>query len=67
MKLETLMANILINADKVGTQNANGIIDSEEKKVYIKAWKGALLQVALELGAAFKKMPKKIHNIEVME
>jgi hypothetical protein len=50
MKLETLMADILINADKVGTQNANNIIDSDERKLYLKAWKAALLQVALDLG-----------------
>jgi hypothetical protein len=67
MKLETLMANVLIAADKVGTQNANSMIDSDEKKLYLKAWKGALLQVALDLGVAFKRMNKKAHNMDVME
>ena len=67
MKLETLMANILIAADKVGTQNANRMIDSDEKKLYLKAWKGALLQVALDLGVAFGRMKPAIKKLEVMK
>lgn len=65
MKIETVMADILINAHKVGETNANSLNDKTKRKHYLEGYKAALLQVSLDLGLAFGRMKKEIKEMEV--
>lgn len=67
MKIETLMADILIRARAVGKQSANSITDKKQKEVFLFGYETALMQVQLDLGMAFKRMKPEAKKMELME
>jgi hypothetical protein len=66
MKLETLMANILINAYKTGRQNTGSMTDKKRAKDYAQGYTAALTLVQADLGMAFKRMKPEIKKMELM-
>lgn len=67
MKLETLMADILINARMTGKQNAASISDKQRSKDFLVGFEAALVLVQTDLGMAFKRMKPEIKKMELME
>jgi hypothetical protein len=67
MRLETLMANILIHARTQAKENYNSTTDKKKAKVFAEGWEAALMQVQLDLGVAFGRMKPEAKLMELMD